>query len=65
MLSIFAFIVTVVVGLFATAICGSWINWPEAGAVFAVATMGALILWVLQERWKAQDEEDRRDGERR
>ena len=65
MLSIFAFIVTVVVGLFATAIFGSWINWPEAGAVFAVATMGALILWVLQERWKAQEGEDRRDGERR
>ena len=38
MLSIFAFIVTVVVGLFATGIFGSWINWPEAGAVFAVAS---------------------------
>ena len=64
-MAIFAFFVTVFVGLFSTAIFGDWINWPEAGPVFAVATMGALILWVLQERWKAQDEEDRRDGERR
>ena len=62
---IFAFFVTILVGFFAAGIFGNWMNWPDAGAVFAVATMGALILWVLQERWKAQDEEDRRDGERR
>ena len=62
---IFAFFVTILVGFFAAGLFGNWMNWPDAGAVFAVATMGALILWVLQERWKAQDEEDRRDGERR
>ena len=58
MLSIFAFIVTVVVGLFATAIFGSWINWPEAGAVFAVATMGAFILWTLREKKRGDDDQE-------
>ena len=37
---IFAFFVTIFVGLYATSIFGSWINWPEAGPVLAIATMG-------------------------
>ena len=47
---IFAFFVTIFVGLYATGIFGSWINWPEAGPVFAIATMGAFILWALREK---------------
>ena len=58
---IFAFFVTVFVGLFSTAIFGDWINWPEAGAVFAVATMGAFILWTLREKKRGDD--DQEDGQ--
>ena len=60
-MAIFAFFVTIFVGLFSTAIFGSWINWPEAGAVFAVATMGAFILWALREKKRGDD--DSRDGQ--
>ena len=58
---IFAFFVTIFVGLFSTAIFGSWINWPEAGPVFAVATMGAFILWTLREKKRGDD--DQEDGQ--
>ena len=58
---IFAFFVTIFVGLFSTAIFGNWINWPEAGAVFAVATMGAFILWTLREKKRGDD--DQEDGQ--
>ena len=39
-----AVVVTVVVGFLAASIFGSWLNWPDAGAVFAVATMGGFLL---------------------
>ena len=55
---IFAFFVTVFVGLFSTAIFGDWINWPEAGPVFAVATMGAFILWTLREKKRGDDDQE-------
>ena len=60
-MAIFAFFVTVFVGLFSTAIFGDWINWPEAGPVFAVATMGAFILWTLREKKRGDD--DQEDGQ--
>ena len=47
---IFAFFVTIFVGFFADSIFYNWMNWPGAGAVFAVATMGAFILWTLREK---------------
>ena len=55
---IFAFFVTIFVGLFSTAIFGDWINWPEAGPVFAVATMGAFILWTLREKKRGDDDQE-------
>ncbi len=39
-----AVVVTVVVGFLAASLFGNWLNWPDAGAVFAVATMGAFLL---------------------
>ena len=57
-MAIFAFFVTVFVGLFSTAIFGDWINWPEAGPVFAVATMGAFILWTLREKKRGDDDQE-------
>lgn len=38
------FIATVAVGYLGAAIVGSWLNWPEAGAVFAIAFVGAVLL---------------------
>ena len=45
---ILAFIVTVVVGYLGDAIFGALMNWPDAGAIFAIATMGIFILHKLK-----------------
>ena len=58
---IFAFFVTIFVGFFADSIFYNWMNWPDAGAVFAVATMGAFILWTLREKKRGDD--DQEDGQ--
>ena len=55
---IFAFFVTILVGFFAAGIFGNWMNWPDAGAVFAVATMGAFILWTLREKKRGDDDQE-------
>ncbi len=41
---VIAFAATVLVGFFAAGTLGNALNWPDAGAVFAVATMGAFLL---------------------
>lgn len=51
-LAVTAFIVTVAVGFLADAFFASSWNWPDAGAVFAVATMGAFLLWQIQRKNK-------------
>lgn len=38
------FAVTVVVGYLAIALIGASMNWPDCGAVFAIATMGCFII---------------------
>lgn len=55
---IFAFFITILVGFFGAGIFGSWLNWPDAGAVVAVATMGAFILWALREKKQKDDPEE-------
>lgn len=55
---VFAFFVTILVGFFAAGIFGNWLNWPDAGAVFAVATMGAFILWTLREKKRGDDDQE-------
>lgn len=55
---IFAFFITILVGFFGTGIFGNWLNWPDAGAVFAIATMGAFILWTLREKKQKDDPEE-------
>ena len=49
-MEILAFIVTVVVGFIGASIFGNWMNWPDAGAVFAVATMGIFILRAIRNK---------------
>lgn len=55
---IFAFFITILVGFFADGIFYNWINWPGGDAVFAVATMGAFILWALREKKQKDDPEE-------
>ena len=39
-----AVICTIFAGLLGSAILGNLLNWPDAGAICAIATMGAFIL---------------------
>ena len=43
-MAIFVFFVTIFVGLFGAGIFGNLLRWPGAGAVFAIATVGAQII---------------------
>lgn len=52
-LAVTAFIVTVVVGYLADCYLSySW-GWPDMGTVFAIATMGAFLLWQIQRKNKS------------
>lgn len=53
---LFAFICTVLVGFFADGWIGSWLNWPDAGAIFAVATMGCFILHAVNKKRGKDDD---------
>lgn len=44
MSDILAIIVTIIFGFLGDAILGVSLNWPDAGAIFAVAAMGWFIL---------------------
>ena len=61
-MEIIAFIVTVIAGYLAAATLGTSWNWPDAGAVFAVAVMGAFILWAVRHP-KKEEEKDKTDVE--
>lgn len=51
-LAVTAFIVTIVVGYLVDCFLSySW-GWPDMGTVFAVATMGAFLLWSNQRKGK-------------
>ena len=52
-LAVTAFIVTVVVGFIADDFFTLLMNWPNAGAIFATATMGAFLLWSNQRKNKS------------
>ena len=49
-MEIFAFGVTVIAGYFGAALLGDTMNWPDAGAIVAIATMGAFILHELRRK---------------
>lgn len=44
------FVVTLIIGGLGTGLLGSWLNWPDAGAVLAAAFVGARIIWELQKK---------------
>ena len=43
-----AVIITIFVGFLASSTLGNLLNWPDAGAIFAIATMGAFILAAIR-----------------
>ena len=43
-------ILTVIIGYAGDALLGSFLNWPGAGVVCAIATVGAFILWELDRK---------------
>ena len=47
-MEIVAAIVTIIVGFLGTGFIGASMNWPDAGAIFAIATMGASILRAIR-----------------
>lgn len=52
-LAVIAFIATIVVGFIADDFFTLLnFNWPDAGAIFATATMGAFLLWQIQRKNK-------------
>lgn len=50
MMEIVAFLVTVFGGYVGTSMFGDWLNWPQAGPIFAVAVMGCFILRAIRKR---------------
>ena len=49
-MEIVAFLVTVFGGYVCTAVFSEWMNWPQAGPIFAVAVMGCFILRAIRKR---------------
>ena len=40
-------ILTVIIGYAGDAILGNFLNWPSAGVICAIATVGAFLLWEM------------------
>ena len=57
MYKITAVIATLIAGFLGTSILGAWINFPDAGAICAIATMGFFILNAIE---SDHSEEDRK-----
>lgn len=47
---VFAFIATVIAGLFGDVFVGGLLNIPDAGAVFAIAAMGVFLLQAVNKK---------------
>ena len=45
-----AFFLTILGGLLGAGYLGSLLNWPDAGAVVAIAIMGSFILWEIRKK---------------
>lgn len=47
-MTVLAVIATILTGYVTSALFDEWMNWPQAGPIFAVAVMGAFILHALK-----------------
>ena len=43
-----AFFATILAGYLTDSLIGTRFNWPDAGAIAAVATMGSFLLWAVR-----------------
>lgn len=48
---------TILAGFLGAAFLGGLVNWPDAGAVTAIAVMGAFIIWEMRKNARKKDEE--------
>ena len=53
---VFAFIVTIIAGLFVDVFVGDLLNIPDAGAVFAIATIGVFLLQAVNKKHDTDDD---------
>lgn len=51
-MEIIAFAVTIIAGYLGAAIVGSAMNWPDAGAITAIAVMGVFIMRSIRHKEK-------------
>ena len=61
-MEIIVFLATIFVGFFGSAIFGTLLNWPDAGAVVAIAFIGSLIMRsirTVRDRLDKKDTEDK------
>ena len=55
---VFAFIVTIIAGLFGDMFVGGLLNIPDAGAVFAIAAMGVFLLQAVNKKNGSNTDEE-------
>ena len=60
---VFAFIVTIAMGIFVDGFIGIPMNWPNAGTVVAVATMGLFVLWAVRHPKSGEEAAPQEPGE--
>ena len=56
-----AFIATVLAGYLADSFLGFRWNWPDAGAIAAIATMGSFLLWAIRHPKRVESGENARE----
>ena len=57
-MDIVTFVIAVVLGYLGIVIFGSLLNWPDAGAVFAIAFVGARIVKILKQKSNGPESPD-------
>ena len=53
---VFAFIATIISGFFGDLFVGGLLNIPDAGAVFAIATIGVFLLQAVNKKHDTDDD---------
>ena len=53
---VFAFIVTIISGFFGDLFVGGLLNIPDAGTVFAIATIGVFLLQAVNKKHDTDDD---------
>lgn len=59
-MDIITFLIAVVLGYLGAATFGNWLNWPDAGAILAIAFVGARIVKKLDGASNSPESQDRK-----